>query len=370
MREKKYNERYTEEEEMKMASWKTMRKIIDDFRRAERAHQVLMSSDPQATKRVVDAAIALAADMAVQTAIDESSFATPDGHSLLDNGLASNCVYNVDRVIEAAGKRLIRLREPPSTRSKWRGSFSEHSPDWNLAVISAANWRPDEDRREKCFWMNFDDFCSNFLCLHVCRVYDEGDGWRQTTAAGAWLGATAAGLSRLEDGLQSDIHLNPQFALDVHEPTSFCFTLRQFPRTAMNSDSRKNTPFTPFTPLRSGSSQLRTGTAMTNETNMGDDEKKKEMKMKKKRSVNDKIGSNVNDNDSSQEDELSSDDDDDSSTSSSSTSSSTISDDEKISSSADLNKSPSRLGSKEVNERLSSPKLLHLLLHNIIMFIH
>ena len=60
-------------------------------------------------------------------------------------------------------------------------------------------------------------------------MYDEGDGWRQTTAAGAWLGPTAAGLSR-QDGSVSQIHLNPQFSLEVHETSSFCFTLRQFPQ--------------------------------------------------------------------------------------------------------------------------------------------
>jgi hypothetical protein len=238
MREKKFNERYTEAEEVKIASWKTMRKIVEDFRKAEKEHQVLLTSDPQASKRRVEAAISLVSDLAVKAAIESSSYATPDGHTLLPNGLASNCVYNVDRVVEAAGRRLIRLREPPSTKSKWRGSFSEHSSDWDLAVISAVRWRPEDDRREKCFWMNFDDFCANFLCLHVCRVYDEGDGWRQTTAAGAWLGPTAAGLSR-QDGSVSQIHLNPQFSLDVHEPTSFCFTLRQFPQQLQHREEEE-----------------------------------------------------------------------------------------------------------------------------------
>jgi hypothetical protein len=358
LREKKYNERYTEEEEMKQATWKTMRIIIEDFRRAVTAHQVLLASDPQNTKRNVDAAIALAADVAVQTAIDESSFTAPDGHYQLKNGLASSCVYNIDKVVEAAGKRLIRFREPPSTRSKWRGSFSEHSSDWDLAIISAVKWKPEQDKREKCFWMNFDDFCANFLCLHVCRVYDEGDGWRQTTAAGAWLGPTAAGLSRQKDGSQSDIHLNPQFALDVHEPTSFCFTLRQFPRKIANDPGNTPyTPYTPYTPLRPVS-QMRTGLAMTSEKN-GVDELKK-----KKKSVKMEKGSGDEGSVSSESDMSS--DDDNNSTSSSSSSMSSENDvhDAPPSSSAKLGKSPSREGRKvfvftpDTNKspsRLSSP---------------
>ena len=114
-----------------------------------------------------------------------------------------------------------RLRRP-STKSAWRGAFSSASPAWTFELAFKAQLDRDADAAEKCFWISFEDFLCHFQSLYVCRTWDDTKpGWRHTVAAGAWQGPTA-------QGLREDVHLNPQFSLELQAPTSLILTLKHF----------------------------------------------------------------------------------------------------------------------------------------------
>jgi len=184
---------------------------------------------------------------------------------LLPNGLAPASVYLIYDIQQVGNQRLVQLREPPSVKSNWKGDFSATSEAWTSRLISQLNWSAISDEENRTFWMSFDDFCNNFQSLYTCRVMD-GERWFRFTAAGAWLGPTAAGLlkelneppktttnaasldstitpdnepqsppqgikrpSKHKKYGMSEIHSNPQFALDITHSTSICITLHQAP---------------------------------------------------------------------------------------------------------------------------------------------
>ena len=152
-------------------------------------------------------------------------------------GLAEGCYYVVYDVIEMAGVRLVRVREPPGVKSSFKGPFSTESHAWTPRLATELNYSPDNDFRDCAFWMTFDDFVLNFVTAFVCRIMPTTVGshnckkeWFTQEAAGAWLneaGTTGGLCSRTPHAPHPAIHCNPQWELTLKCETTIAVTLHQ-----------------------------------------------------------------------------------------------------------------------------------------------
>lgn len=75
--------------------------------------------------------------------------------------------YSIISAIEAANTKLLMIRNPWG-QFEWDGDWSDKSDKWTEEMIRAFN--PVLDGDDGTFWMSFDDFCSHFDSLDVCRV--------------------------------------------------------------------------------------------------------------------------------------------------------------------------------------------------------
>ena len=165
----------TDEEKAAAEVQKQRIAMLEEYQKAAAAHVALAAIAPALARARADDALNKAADRAVLAAIADAAAAkaTPDGAPLLPNGLAPSSIYTIDRVVDAGAARLVRLREPPSTTSEWRGAFCRSSPAWTFELVFAASYSQEDDLRDKCFWMHFDDFLNHFQSLYVCRTFDD-----------------------------------------------------------------------------------------------------------------------------------------------------------------------------------------------------
>ena len=82
-------------------------------------------------------------------------------------GLLPGHSYTVVSCKEFSGHKLLNLRNPWG-KLVWTGDWSSTSSLWTPDIKRYVNPVFDED--DLNFWMNFEDFCSHFSSLHVCRV--------------------------------------------------------------------------------------------------------------------------------------------------------------------------------------------------------
>eukprot|EP00931_Biecheleriopsis_adriatica_P063394 TRINITY_DN38384_c0_g1_i1.p1 TRINITY_DN38384_c0_g1~~TRINITY_DN38384_c0_g1_i1.p1 ORF type:complete len:505 (-),score=102.91 TRINITY_DN38384_c0_g1_i1:299-1813(-) len=91
------------------------------------------------------------------------------------NGIVTGHAYTVQAACEAAGKRLLKLRNPWN-RSEWKGDWSDGSNIWSSetgrTLDKAIGNRISGDDGE--FWMSLDDFMQRFQTLEFCDLKIEG----------------------------------------------------------------------------------------------------------------------------------------------------------------------------------------------------
>lgn len=86
---------------------------------------------------------------------------------------------------------------------------------------------PTGDTDDGIFWMSLSDFVSNYRQIYICRLFstvDEGGNWYKYTVSSEWLGETAGGCNG------DTVELNPQFHIDVREPSNIFISLTQYPK--------------------------------------------------------------------------------------------------------------------------------------------
>ena len=144
---------------------------------------------------------------------------------VLDSGLVFGACYVVLRVLEFDGLRLLQLRNPPGDHGEWKGDWGDDSPLWNRRMKAKLGWSDDEE--DGCFFMSFDDFCTNFKTLYVGRYYDP-EKWQYQQVTDWWREKeeTDAGLPS-KHNKECKVENNPQWALFVPRPTDLCITLSQ-----------------------------------------------------------------------------------------------------------------------------------------------
>ncbi|XP_028653783.2 calpain-5-like isoform X1 [Erpetoichthys calabaricus] len=136
---------------------------------------------------------------------------------------------------------MIRMRNPWGT-TEWSGPWSDGSQEWNQV---------SKHEREKLgvtvsddgeFWMNFDDFCSYFTDLVICRRINTSllsfhKTWLEACLFGEWV--PGQGLNNRSGGCinHRDTFLqNPQFMFEVVHKEDILFCLQQEDRRAMRKE--------------------------------------------------------------------------------------------------------------------------------------
>ena len=99
---------------------------------------------------------------------------TPDAGSQADeksrpviDGIVQGHAYAILDVRAEGEEKLVKLRNPWANEVEWTGAWSDHSDLWTERMKKRLNFTEADDGE---FWMSFDDFCSMFLYLFICRV--------------------------------------------------------------------------------------------------------------------------------------------------------------------------------------------------------
>ncbi|XP_037071120.1 calpain-D-like [Pollicipes pollicipes] len=124
-------------------------------------------------------------------------------------GLRPRHAYSVLDVREAAGYRLLRLRNPWGHFS-WCGEWSDASASWTPELRAALRTSADGDGGG-VFWISYDDLLRYFDCIDICKVRHD---WHEVRLTG-WL-----------PPLSSARHLSA-YLLTVPEPAEVELTLFQ-----------------------------------------------------------------------------------------------------------------------------------------------
>jgi hypothetical protein len=188
---------------------------------------------------------------------------------VLDSGIVFGATYVIYEVVNVDGYKLIKLRNPPGDHGEWQGDWSDQSETWNRRLKKKLGWTDEEDG---CFWMSYDDFCTIFRTLYVCRYYDP-QKWKLNRFHGAWEGDTAAGLPH-DLNRECKIENNPQFALFVDRPTDFFMKLVQVDEDGVaKGDALPSSLFVVATPshLRNRSVRVRKLTTVNTVAHTGEE---------------------------------------------------------------------------------------------------
>jgi len=150
---------------------------------------------------------------------------------LTETGLLANIPYVVVTGGDMPCGRMLRLRTFFGY-SEWRGKWSDGDSGWTNQLRQLMHFRADAN--DGTFWMAFDDFCSWFNVLFVCRRAD--DRWTRMTVRSRWGDGTAGGCCPNYTSWRT----NPQWLLKLRpgaEPTRLVITLTlPVPPTASAGD--------------------------------------------------------------------------------------------------------------------------------------
>ena len=147
-----------------------------------------------APARAQDARLLLACGSPAGSDTDISSAGIVQGHA-----------YSILAAHEVDGVRLLQLRNPWGAGAEWRGAWSDGSPEWTPRMRKRLGYAPKDE--DGVFWMQWDDWTSNYANLHVCRVFPPGMVHR---VAGAWTAQCGGGPFW---GSSSTWHRNPRLLL-------------------------------------------------------------------------------------------------------------------------------------------------------------
>lgn len=159
------------------------------------------------------------------------------------NGLVAGHAYTITKValLEYRNKevKLIRVRNPWGNHCEWKGRWSDNSREWELMDDYVKKELAFKKEYEGEFWMEFDDFYSNFDTLEIVGLTPETMSeeaklkrqcrWQMVCYHGAWLrGSTAGGANGQE------FWRNPQFLVTLDnnndESTMIVSLMQKFTR--------------------------------------------------------------------------------------------------------------------------------------------
>ena len=83
-------------------------------------------------------------------------------------GLVAGHAYTLVSAKQTSkGDRLVKLRNPWANEVEWTGAWSDQSDLWTERLKKKLDFTEADDGE---FWMCFEDFCSMFLYVFICRV--------------------------------------------------------------------------------------------------------------------------------------------------------------------------------------------------------
>ena len=85
-------------------------------------------------------------------------------------GILRGHAYALEAVVEVAGERLLRLRNPWGY-GEWHGAWSDHAAEWTAELQRQLKYAFAEDGQ---FWMRLADFAAQFNTLYVARCLRGG----------------------------------------------------------------------------------------------------------------------------------------------------------------------------------------------------
>jgi hypothetical protein len=143
----------------------------------------------------------------------------------LPNGLIKGHAYSVTSVLEINVQSrqlpMLRLRNPWSGTSEWKGPWSDSSREWSMisdyekrkiGLVFAADGE---------FWISFHDFRENFTRVELCNLTPDAlDGevqkqWHAQIFEGSWIRGCTAG------GCRNNLNTfaqNPQYIVTLVDP--------------------------------------------------------------------------------------------------------------------------------------------------------
>ncbi|XP_060548336.1 calpain-9 [Pantherophis guttatus] len=138
-------------------------------------------------------------------------------------GLIKGHAYSVTGIDEVNYRgqtvRLIRVRNPWG-QVEWNGAWSDNSSEWNSLSPSEKQQLHHTTLDDGEFWMNFEDFLSNFEKVEICNLTPDAlednaaHKWEVSIHQGSWVrGATAGGCRNFIETFWT----NPQFKLQLTE---------------------------------------------------------------------------------------------------------------------------------------------------------
>lgn len=133
---------------------------------------------------------------------------------VLENGLVAGHGYCITDVCQVGEHKLMKLRHPWGDKNKWNGDWSEKSDKWSKLGKDDKAKLCSQKLQSGEFWMNFEAWLENFMCLVVCHLPTKSSNkseWHQVVYTGEWKLGTSAGGPMEED----TFWLNPQFYLQV-----------------------------------------------------------------------------------------------------------------------------------------------------------
>lgn len=143
----------------------------------------------------------------------------------LPNGLVKGHAYSVTSVkeIDVQGRQLpmLRLRNPWSGTSEWRGPWSDSSREWSMISDYEKQKLGLVFEADGEFWIAFHDFRKNFTRVELCNLTpDSLDGsmqrqWHSQMFEGSWIRGCTAGGCR--NNLLTFAQ-NPQFIVSLVDP--------------------------------------------------------------------------------------------------------------------------------------------------------
>lgn len=147
-----------------------------------------------------------------------------DKEAELSNGLIKGHAYSITCVTELSiGGRtiqMIRLRNPWSGTSEWKGRWSDQSPEWTMISDYERNKIGLTFAADGEFWMAFQDFRDNFTRVEICHLSPDSlddssqRKWYTQMFEGKWIQGISAG------GCRNNIDTfatNPQYIITLSD---------------------------------------------------------------------------------------------------------------------------------------------------------
>jgi calpain len=145
---------------------------------------------------------------------------------VLDNGLVMGHAYSITgvREIDFRGRKqgLVRVRNPWGNQYEWKGAWADNSSEWKDVTEQQKKELDISKDDDGEFWMDFNDFTSNFDKMELCHMGPEAFGesteggkkkkWVAQFEQGGWKRRVNAGGCR---NFLDTFWTNPQYRVEV-----------------------------------------------------------------------------------------------------------------------------------------------------------